>query len=162
MEILVFALAIRNGYHWQDAFVPELAEFRPFERWNVRTTPRTILRADRLIGGNRLWPRSHLNRVNMLNCNNTIVAPTTSDGLPERDGPRPKTFSGPLHLGSPPSDTYSLLDTEIYRIFREYLQHEDGLANNRLSWMLTIHGFLYASYAFTIQTKLQVGGSSEK
>jgi len=92
----------------------------------------------------------------MLNCNNTIVAPTTSDGLPERDGPRPKTFSGPLHLGSPPSDTYPLLDTEIYRIFREYLQHEDGLANNRLSWMLTIHGFLYASYAFTIQTKIQI------
>ena len=45
-----------------------------------------------------MWPRSHLNRVNMLNCNNTIVAPTTSDGLPEREGPRPKTFSGPLHL----------------------------------------------------------------
>jgi len=57
---------------------------------------------------------------------------------------------------SPPSDTYPLLDTEIYQIFREYLQHEDGLANNRLSWMLTIHGFLYASYAFTIQTKLLV------
>ena len=34
----------------------------------------------------------------MPNCNNTIVAPTTSNGLPERDGPRPKTFSGPLHL----------------------------------------------------------------
>jgi hypothetical protein len=58
--------------------------------------------------------------------------------------------------GSPPSDTYPLLDTEIYQIFREYLQHEDGLANNRLSWMLTIHGFLYASYAFTIQTKIQI------
>ena len=57
---------------------------------------------------------------------------------------------------SPPSDTYPLLDTDTYQIFREYLQHEDGLANNRLSWMLTIHGFLYASYAFTIQTKLQV------
>ena len=57
---------------------------------------------------------------------------------------------------SPPSDTYPLLDTEIYQIFREYLQHEDGLANNRLSWMLTIHGFLYASYAFTIQTKIQI------
>jgi hypothetical protein len=56
----------------------------------------------------------------------------------------------------PPSDTYPLLDTEIYQIFREYLQREDGFANNRLSWMLTIHGFLYASYAFTIQTKLQV------
>ena len=31
MEILVFALAIRNGHHWQDAFVPELAEIRPFD-----------------------------------------------------------------------------------------------------------------------------------
>ena len=31
MEIQVFALAIRNGYHWQDAFVPELAEFQPFD-----------------------------------------------------------------------------------------------------------------------------------
>jgi hypothetical protein len=57
---------------------------------------------------------------------------------------------------SPPPDIYPLLDTATYQIFREYLQHEDGLANNRLSWMLTIHGFLYASYAFTIQTKLQV------
>jgi hypothetical protein len=57
---------------------------------------------------------------------------------------------------SPPSDTYPLLDTETYQIFREYLQHEDELANNRLSWMLTIHGFLYASYAFTVQTKLVV------
>jgi hypothetical protein len=57
--------------------------------------------------------------------------------------------------GSAPSDTYPLLDTEIYQIFREYLRHEDGLANNRLSWMPTIHGFLYASYAFTIQTKIQ-------
>jgi hypothetical protein len=45
-----------------------------------------------------LWPRSHLKCENLPNCNNIIVAPTTSDGLPERDGPRPKTFSGPLHL----------------------------------------------------------------
>src|ERR1700722_4089454 len=57
---------------------------------------------------------------------------------------------------SPPPDIYPLLDTATYQIFREYLQHEDGLANNRLSWMLSIHGFMYASYAFTIQTKLQV------
>lgn len=34
----------------------------------------------------------------MPNCNNIIPAPTTSDDLPERDGPRPKTISGPLHL----------------------------------------------------------------
>jgi hypothetical protein len=57
---------------------------------------------------------------------------------------------------SPPPDMYPLLDTATYQVFREYLQHEDGLASNRLSWMLSIHGFLYASYAFTIQTKLQV------
>ena len=57
---------------------------------------------------------------------------------------------------SPPPDIYPLLDTATYQVFREYLQHEDRLANNRLSWMLSIHGFLYASYAFTIQTKIQV------
>jgi len=34
----------------------------------------------------------------MPNCNNIIPAPTTSNDLPERDGPRPKTISGPLHL----------------------------------------------------------------
>jgi hypothetical protein len=31
MEILVFALAVRNGHHWQNPFVPELAGFRPFD-----------------------------------------------------------------------------------------------------------------------------------
>ena len=31
MEILVFALAVRSGYNRQDAFVPELAEFWPFD-----------------------------------------------------------------------------------------------------------------------------------
>jgi hypothetical protein len=32
MEPLVFALiAVRNGYRWQDAFVPEPAEFRLFD-----------------------------------------------------------------------------------------------------------------------------------
>jgi len=30
---------------------------------------------------------------------------------------------------SPPSDTYPLLDTEIYQIFREYLQPEVLVAN---------------------------------
>jgi hypothetical protein len=31
MEVLVFALGVRNGYHWQDAFVSEPAEFRSFD-----------------------------------------------------------------------------------------------------------------------------------
>ena len=32
MEPLVFALiAVRDGYHWQDAFVPEPTEFRLFD-----------------------------------------------------------------------------------------------------------------------------------
>ncbi len=44
----------------------------------------------------------------------------------------------------------------IYEMFRSYVEHEDDLTNNRITWMLAIHGFLYASYGFTIQKKLEV------
>jgi hypothetical protein len=47
-------------------------------------------------------------------------------------------------------------DIPIYELFRDYVKHEDELINNRLSWLLTIHGFLYATYGFTIQKKLEV------
>jgi hypothetical protein len=45
---------------------------------------------------------------------------------------------------------------EIYETFRSYIRHEDNLTNNRITWMLTIHGFLYASYGFTLQKKLEI------
>jgi len=54
-------------------------------------------------------------------------------------------------------DALSLSDKlAIYETFRKYIAHEDDLTNNRITWMLTIHGFLYASYGFTLQKKLEV------
>jgi hypothetical protein len=44
----------------------------------------------------------------------------------------------------------------FYETFRNYVRHEDNLINNRLSWILTIHGFLYATYGFTLQKELEV------
>lgn len=52
----------------------------------------------------------------------------------------------------------SLIDFKrrLYGNYRNYLQHEDNLINNRISWMLTIHGFLYATYGFTLQKKIEI------
>jgi hypothetical protein len=44
----------------------------------------------------------------------------------------------------------------IYGVFRDYVKHEDGLINYRLTWLLTINGFLYATYGLTIHKKLEV------
>jgi hypothetical protein len=38
-----------------------------------------------------------------------------------------------------------------YEILRDYVKHEDGLVNQRLSWLLALHGFLYGSLALTLQ-----------
>jgi hypothetical protein len=40
---------------------------------------------------------------------------------------------------------------EIYSAFRDYVKHEDDLTNNRLNWNLTMQGFLFAAYSFSIQ-----------
>lgn len=45
---------------------------------------------------------------------------------------------------------------DIYEQYRNYIQHEDSLINHRMTWMLTIHGFLYASYALTLQKKVEI------
>jgi hypothetical protein len=47
-------------------------------------------------------------------------------------------------------------DIKIYALFRDYVKHEDALVNNRLTWILTIHGFLYATYGLTIQKRLEI------
>jgi hypothetical protein len=33
-----------------------------------------------------------------------------------------------------------------YERMRGYIQHEDGLINSRLTWSLTVHGFLFAIF----------------
>jgi hypothetical protein len=39
----------------------------------------------------------------------------------------------------------------IYNAYRDYLKHEDELINRRLSWNLTLQGFLFAVYGVTLQ-----------
>lgn len=39
---------------------------------------------------------------------------------------------------------------KIYQLHRDYIIHEDVLINNRITWMLSIHGFLYASYGLVL------------
>jgi hypothetical protein len=45
---------------------------------------------------------------------------------------------------------------ERYKLFREYVEHEDALINNRLTWLITIHGFLYAAYALSVGKYVEV------
>ena len=45
---------------------------------------------------------------------------------------------------------------ELYKIFRDYVEHEDTLVNNRLLWNINIQGFLFATYGFTIQKLAEV------
>ncbi len=49
-----------------------------------------------------------------------------------------------------------------YEILRDYVKHEDNLVNQRLSWLLTLHGFLYGSLALIVSElfKIQVSASS--
>jgi hypothetical protein len=39
---------------------------------------------------------------------------------------------------------------DYYKMMRDYTQHEDSLINQRLGWLITLHGFLYASLALTV------------
>jgi hypothetical protein len=45
---------------------------------------------------------------------------------------------------------------KTYEFFRDYVKHEDNLINQRLTWLLTIHGFLYATCGFTLQKKYEI------
>jgi hypothetical protein len=42
---------------------------------------------------------------------------------------------------------------EHYRLFREYVQHEDDLINHRSTWHNTIQGLLFTALAFALQWK---------
>lgn len=45
---------------------------------------------------------------------------------------------------------------EHYRIFRSYIEHEDNLINNRVTWNLAVQGFLFATYGFSLQNLAEV------
>jgi hypothetical protein len=37
--------------------------------------------------------------------------------------------------------------TELYKVYRDYMKHEDDLLNQRTTWLLVIQGFLFATLA---------------
>jgi hypothetical protein len=43
-----------------------------------------------------------------------------------------------------------------YKIFRDYIEHEDGLIDKRLLWNINIQGFLFATYGFSVQKLAEV------
>jgi hypothetical protein len=47
-----------------------------------------------------------------------------------------------------------------YKIFRDYIEHEDSLINERLLWNITIQGALMAAYGFSIQKLADVVGAA--
>ena len=57
-------------------------------------------------------------------------------------------------LPEPESDFEARL--KLYEVFRGYIKHEDGLIDNRVTWLSQIHGFLYATYGFTLQKKIEI------
>jgi|SRR5271165_455210 len=48
-----------------------------------------------------------------------------------------------------------------YKIFRDYVEHEGVLINNRLSWNFTIQSFLFATYGICLQKLLTHGQDQE-
>lgn len=45
---------------------------------------------------------------------------------------------------------------EVFSLFRDYTKHEDGLINQRMTWMITIQSFLIATFGFSYQKKLEI------
>jgi hypothetical protein len=54
--------------------------------------------------------------------------------------------------GSGPGSALSGISVrEHFKIFRDYVEHEDNLINSRLMWNITIQGFLFATYGLSVQ-----------
>jgi hypothetical protein len=43
----------------------------------------------------------------------------------------------------------------VFKIYRDYIQHEDLLVNHRMTWLITIQAFLWATYGFAFQKKYE-------
>ena len=43
-----------------------------------------------------------------------------------------------------------------FKIFRDYIEHEDELVNARLLWNINIQGFLFATYGFSLQKLAEI------
>ena len=70
---------------------------------------------------------------------------------------RPKLHASKLHadlrdcsFSIHPNDTHLPGVLSYYETLRSYIQHEDDLINSRLTWSLTVHGFLFAIYGILL------------
>lgn len=45
---------------------------------------------------------------------------------------------------------------EIYKIHRDYVEHEDELVHHRMTTLITIQSFLLATFGFTYQKKYEI------
>jgi hypothetical protein len=48
-------------------------------------------------------------------------------------------------------DSKSPAHHDLYEAYRSYVRHEDSLVDSRLSWNLTVQGFLFAGYSVLAQ-----------
>src|ERR1700731_3704234 len=44
---------------------------------------------------------------------------------------------------------------KVYDVFRDYVKQEDNLINFRSTWIVTIQGFLYATYGVILSKKFE-------
>jgi hypothetical protein len=44
----------------------------------------------------------------------------------------------------------------IYSIFRDYVKHEDGLINSRMTWLITVQSFLIATFGLSYQKRFEI------
>lgn len=49
------------------------------------------------------------------------------------------------------AETTRQISHEAYKILRSYIDEENKLLNYRMTWVLTINGFLFATYAIAVQ-----------
>jgi hypothetical protein len=64
-------------------------------------------------------------------------------------------------ISSPPSPVVEL-DPDFerkFKVYRDYIQHEDDLLHQRSSWNLTVQGFLFAAYGVLLQQSLKEGAT---
>ena len=45
---------------------------------------------------------------------------------------------------------------QYYQIIRSQIEHEDNLINQRLSWFVAAHAFLFSAYAILLNAPSQV------
>lgn len=64
------------------------------------------------------------------------------------------------------SDTSIKFERQIpmdaYKLLRSYIDEENKLLNYRMTWLLTINGFLFATYAIAVQKAIDRHGSTWK